>query len=139
MVELLTQNWISLIFGLISAGAIAYAKYISNKFKHFKKLENDNEQEVLDDRMKELMQPLQDELDIDYQRFEAIKQYFRYIIIEESERLLQKGYMTTNEYQKLSETFKAYHGIGGNSQAEEYYHKAMNLMIKEENEKKGEG
>lgn len=137
MMELLTQHWISLVFGLISAGALAYAKYISNKFKHFKKLETDNEQEILDDRMKKLIQPLQEKLDVDYQRFESIKQYFRYIIIQESERLLQKGSMTTDEYQKLSETFKAYHGIGGNSQAKEYYHKAMNLKIAED-AKKGE-
>lgn len=137
MMELLTQHWISLVFGLISAGALAYAKYISNEFKRFKKLETDNKQDELDDRMKKLMEPLQAKLDVDYQRFEAIKQYFRYIIIEESERLLQKGYMTTDEYQKLSETFKAYHGIGGNSQAEEYYHKAMNLKIAEST-KKGE-
>ena len=34
--------------------------------------------------------------------------------------------------------FKAYHGIGGNSQAEEFYHKAISLQIKDENEKKGE-
>lgn len=137
MVELLTQHWISLVFGLISAGAIAYAKYISNKFKHFKELESENKQDELDDRMKKLMEPLQTKLEVDYQRFEAIKQYFRYIIIQDCERLLQKGFMTTDEYQKLSETFKAYHGIGGNSQAEEYYHKAMNLTVRQD-EKKGE-
>lgn len=138
MVELLTQNWISLVFGLISAGAIAYARHINNKFKHFKKLETKNEEDELNDKIKNLIEPVQQELKLDDQRFDAIKQYFRYMIIEESERLLQKGFMTTNEYQKLSEMFKAYHGIGGNSQAEEFYHKAISLQIKDENEKKGE-
>lgn len=138
MMELLTEHWVSLIFGLISAGALAYTKYISSEFKNYKKLKTDNEQEELDDRIKIMLKPLQDKLDIDYQRFESIKQYLRYIIIEECERLLQKGYMTTDEYQRLSETFKAYHGIGGNSQAEEYYHKAITLSIKDDDKKKGE-
>lgn len=138
MMELLTEHWVSLIFGLISAGALGYAKYISSEFKNYKKLKTDNEQDELDERIKEIIKPLQEKLEVDSKRFESIKQYFRYVIIEESERLLQKGHMTMDEYQRLSETFKAYHGIGGNSQAEEYYHKAINLMIQDDDKKKGE-
>lgn len=137
MIELFTEHWVSLVFGLISAGALAYAKYISSEFKHYKKLKTDNEQDELDKRIKELIQPIQDKLEVDFHRFESIKQYFKYIIIEDCENLLQKGYMTTDEYQRLSETFKAYHGIGGNSQAEDYYHKAINLTIRDD-KKKGE-
>lgn len=139
MLELLTEHWVSLVFGLISAGALAYAKHISSEFKNYKKLKDDNEQDELDERIQAQIKPLQNKLDIDFQRFESIKLYFKYIIIEECERLLVKGSMTASEYQKLSETFKAYHGIGGNSQAEEYYHKVINLPLKEdEKQKKGE-
>ena len=138
MMELLTQHWISLIFGLISAGALAYARYVSSQFKKYKKLQAEDEQEKLEKKIKEFTTPLQEKLNADYQRFEHIKYYFRYIIIEECERLLEKEYMTAEEYQKLSETFKAYHGIGGNSQAEEYYHKAIALPVRYEKQKKGE-
>lgn len=137
MMELLTNHWISLIFGFISAGALAYARYISSEFKKYKQLEVEDEQEKLDKKIQEFIKPLQDKLDVDFQRFEHIKYYFRYLIIEECERLLEKEYMTAEEYQRLSETFKAYHGIGGNSQAEEYYHKAISLPVRYD-KKKGE-
>lgn len=138
MMQVLINHWITLIFGLLSAGALAYARYISTQFKKYKELEQEEENEKLDKRIKSFTDPLQDKLNVDFQRFEHIKYYFRYIIIEECERLLEKEYMTADEYQRLSETFKAYHGIGGNSQAEEYYHKAIALPVRYDNKKKGD-
>ena len=136
--ELLTEHWVSLIFGLISAGALAYAKYVSSEFKNYKKLKAEDEQDKLEEQVQEIVKPLQDKLDECIKHFEFIQQYFRYIIIEDCERLLQKGHMTMDEYQRLNETFKAYHGIGGNGQTTEYYHKAINLNIQKDNEEKGE-
>lgn len=143
MAELLTEHWLTLVFGLLSAGALAYAKYIANKFKKYKELEQEDEQDKLNILIEEKLKPIQNRLEDDLNRFNSIKDYYRYLIVEECTRLLNKGSMTAQEYQKLSEIFKAYHGIGGNSQAEDFYHRASKLPVKNEdeveNENKGEG
>ena len=44
---------------------------------------------------------------------------------------LHQGYMTSDQYEQLSEFFKVYSGLGGNGQAKAYYDKAMQLPVKD--------
>ena len=47
-------------------------------------------------------------------------------------KLTKKGYMTSNEYEQLTEFYKVYHGLGGNGQAKTYYDKTIKLPIQHE-------
>ncbi len=49
---------------------------------------------------------------------EAIKEYYKYSLINKCNVYLRKGYMTTFEYEDLSEFFKTYSSMGGNGQGE---------------------
>ena len=42
---------------------------------------------------------------------------------------LKQGYMTTEQFNQLSEFYKVYHGLNGNGQAQEYYERAIKLPI----------
>lgn len=44
---------------------------------------------------------------------------------------LKQGYMTTDQFNQLSEFYKIYHGLNGNGQAQEYYERAIKLPIKD--------
>ena len=52
---------------------------------------------------------------------------YRYRLIALCKEFINKGYITTDEYEQLSEFYKVYHDLGGNGQAEEYYRRAMSL------------
>ena len=45
---------------------------------------------------------------------------------------LKQGYMTTDQFNQLSEFYKVYHGLNGNGQAQEYYERAIKLPIKDD-------
>lgn len=133
----LAEHWVDLIFGLISAGLLGYFRYLTKKFKQYEALiaEKDNEKtkEMID---KELA-PIQQELEEEEKKLDAVKEYFKSQIIEQCEIFLEKGYMTPKDYNSLTENWKIYHGgLHGNSQGEDYYRKAIELPI-HENEKEG--
>lgn len=52
---------------------------------------------------------------------------YRYRLIALCKEFINQGYITTDQYEQLSEFYKVYHDLGGNGQAEEYYHRAMSL------------
>lgn len=115
MLTFFTEHIITLIFGLISAGAIAYCKHLSKKFKEYKKLVEEEEAEKVKDLVKETIKPLLEELELDRKKFEAIKDSYRFRLISLCEIYLERGYLSSKEYSSLSEMWKVYHGLGGNS------------------------
>lgn len=127
------ENWIKLLFGLLSTGIVAYLTYLHKKFKEYKNLmeEKDDEaiSEMVEEKIEEQMKPVQEELKQTQEKFEVIKDSYRYRLIALCEIYLDRGYLTPREYHQLSEMWKVYHGLGGNSQAEDYYHKVEKLPV----------
>lgn len=126
------ENWVKLLFGLLSAGIIAYLSFLLRKYKTFKKLEDDETKEKLNEFVESKLVPLQEELEKTQEKFEVIKESYRYRLLALCELYLKRDYITYSEYHQLSEMWKVYHGLGGNSQAEDLYYKVEKLPVKED-------
>lgn len=134
--EFWAENWIKLVFGLISTGIITYLGFLLKKFKNYKSLMEEKDEEAINEmvekKIAEIIKPIQKELEIADNKFEVILESYRYRLLTLCEIYLDRGYLTPKEYHQLSEMWKVYHGLGGNSQASNYYHKVENLPVREQ-------
>ena len=142
MVEFLSKYGLELVMSLITAGALAFCKYMHNQIKNYKKLLEEKDHDELDDEIDKKLEPI-------VQEIEELRKYIREVDVNENSRInliiasyrfrlvqlcqiyLRQGYMTSDQYEQLSEFFKVYSGLGGNGQAKAYYDKAMQLPIKD--------
>ena len=62
-------------------------------------------------------------------------QFFKYQLINACKMYIRQGYMTQFQFDKLSELHKIYSSLGGNSQGDLYYTKAISLPIVQDEDK----
>ena len=142
MVEFLSKYGIELVMSLITAGALAFCKYMHSQMKNYKKLLEEKDHDELNDEIDKKLEPI-------VQEIEELRKYIREVDVNENNRInliiasyrfrlvqlcqiyLRQGYMTSDQYEQLSEFFKVYSGLGGNGQAKAYYDKAMQLPVKD--------
>lgn len=127
----IAEHWVSLIFGLISTGAVAYCRFLYKKFKQYEQIQEEQDKEKIEAMIEEKVQPLKKMHDETMHNFIAIRDSYRYRLVELCKIYLERGSITAKEYDQLSEMWKVYHELGGNSQAEDYYYKVENLPIKD--------
>lgn len=127
----IAEHWVSLIFGLISTGAVAYCRFFYKKFKEFERIEEEKSKEQIEAMIEERIQPLKDMHAETMHNFIAIRDSYKYRLIELCKIYLERGHITAKEYDQLSEMWKVYHELGGNSQAEDYYYKVEDLPVKD--------
>ena len=141
MVEFLSKYGIELVMSLITAGALAFCKYMHSQMKNYKKLLEEKDHDELDNEIDKKLEPI-------VQEIEELRKYIREVDVNENNRInliiasyrfrlvqlcqiyLRQGYITSDQYEQLSEFFKVYSGLGGNGQAKAYYDKAMQLPVK---------
>ena len=142
MVEFLSKYGIELVMSLITAGALAFCKYMHSQMKNYKKLLEEKDHDELNNEIDKKLEPI-------VQEIEELRKYIREVDVNENNRInliiasyrfrlvqlcqiyLHQGYMTNGQYEQLSEFFKVYSGLGGNGQAKAYYDKAMQLPVKD--------
>ena len=131
----IAEHWVSLIFGLISAGALAYCRLFYTKLQEVEAYKEEQAKEETEAMIEEKVAPIKDLYEEAMHKIVVIRDSYKYRLIELCKNCLEKGYISTQEYSQLSEMWKLYHdGLGGNGQAEDYYHKATKLPIKEKKE-----
>lgn len=127
----IAEHWVSLIFGLISTGAVAYCRFFYKKIKEFERMEEEKNKEQIEAMIEERVQPLREMHVETMHNFIAIRDSYKYRLIELCKIYLERGSITAKEYSQLSEMWKVYHELGGNSQAEDYYYKVEDLPVKD--------
>lgn len=139
----IVEHTVEIIFGLISAGALAFCRYLYKQLKAYKQLLNDKKYEDLDDRIDEKLKPILDDIEEirgyirkteskENRDLELIIASYRFRLVQLCKLYMKKGYMTQDEYDQLTEFFKLYSSLGGNGQAREYYEKTVKLEIRAE-------
>lgn len=130
------ENWVKLLFGLLSTGIITYLGFLLKRFKNYKSvIEAQDEEainEMLEKKIEESIKPMQEELKATEEKFEIILESYRYRLLALCEVYLDRGYLSSQEYHQLTEMWKAYNGLGGNGQASDFYHKVESLPIREQ-------
>lgn len=140
MLEFITTHLLEIIFGLISAGALAFCKYLYSKMKNYKKLIEEKENSTLDDTIENHIEPIRQEIEelrkyvlesntLTNKHMDLILASYRFRLTQLCKAYIQQGFMTNTEYEQLVEFYKVYAGLGGNGQAKTYYDRAVQLPV----------
>lgn len=140
MLEFITTHLLEIIFGLISAGALAFCKCLYGKMKTYKKLVEEKENNTLDTTIEIHIEPIRQEIEelrkyvlesntIVNKHMNLILTSYRFRLTQLCKAYIQQGFMTNTEYEQLVEFYKVYAGLGGNGQAKTYYERAVQLPV----------
>ena len=148
--EALLAEWgTEILFGLISAAVMGYAKWHGDKLKKEKLQAEENAKIVAEQQLdKKINSHIEVELEHIYQELEDLRKYcrenenlekshmalivasYRFRLIQLCKGFLNQGFITTAQMEQLAEFYKLYTGLGGNGQAKVYFDKAMQLPLK---------
>lgn len=142
MSTFIAQHFIEIFFGLISAGLLAFCRYIYTQMKMYQKLAEEKKDEQLEELIEEHIAPIKEDLNnlrsfvleekkSSEKYIEIILASYRFRLIQLCQSFLKQGYMTSGQYEQLVEFFKVYAGLGGNGQAKEYYERTLKLPLKD--------
>ena len=142
MGAILAEWGLEILFGLISAFILGYAKYKGDKLKK----ERDEARQLIEEKKKQEMErsievklePIYEELeelrryiretkDIEKSHMNLIVASYRFRLIQLCKGFLNQGYMTMDQRTQLDEFYTLYTGLGGNGQAKIYYEQCINL------------
>jgi uncharacterized membrane protein len=129
MGALLAEWGLEILFGLISAIVLGYAKYKGNKLKK----ERDEARQLIEEKKKkEMEQSIETKLEPIYEELEELRRYiretkdiekshmnliiasYRFRLIQLCKGFLNQGYMTMDQRTQLDEFYTLYTGLGGN-------------------------
>lgn len=143
MFAFITEHIVEILFGLISAGALAFCRYLYKQLMAYKKMlqekENNDIVELIDEKLKPIVEDIE-ELRTYIRKIEnkerqdltLIIASYRFRLVQLCKIYIKQGYVTQDQYDQLTEFYKLYHSLGGNGQAKEYYEKTMKLEIRSE-------
>lgn len=142
MSAFIAQHFIEIFFGLISAGLLAFCRYIYTQMKMYQKLAEEKKDEQLEELIEDHIAPIKEDLNnlrsfvleekkSSEKYIEIILASYRFRLIQLCQSFLKQGYMTSGQYEQLIEFFKVYAGLGGNGQAKEYYERTLKLPLKD--------
>ena len=142
MGAILAEWGLEILFGLISAIILGYAKYKGDKLKK----ERDEAKQLVEEKKKqEMEQSIEVKLEPIYEELEELRRYiretkdiekshmnlivasYRFRLIQLCKGFLNQGYMTMDQRTQLDEFYTLYTGLGGNGQAKIYYEQCINL------------
>lgn len=143
MFAFITEYIVEILFGLISAGALAFCRYLYKQLMAYKKMlqekENNDIVELIDEKLKPIVEDIEELRtyirkieDKERQDLTLIIASYRFRLVQLCKIYIKQGYMTQDQYDQLTEFYKLYHSLGGNGQAKEYYEKTMELEIRSE-------
>ena len=141
MLTFVTEHLVEIFFGLVSAGALAFCKYLHSQLKNYKKLLEEKEDTELEKTIDSRIEPIQEEIEelrkyvmetknIEKTHMELIISSYKFRLVQLCKEYIKQGYMTQEQYDQLSEFYRVYSGLGGNGQAKEYYELALELPIR---------
>ena len=148
--EALLAEWgTEILFGLISAAVIGYAKWKNSQLMKAKDEAEKNAATLAEQRLDEKINShIEVELEPVFQELEDLRKYcrdnenlekshmalivasYRFRLVQLCKGFLNQGFITTAQMEQLTEFYKLYKGLGGNGQAEIYYNKAIALPLK---------
>ena len=143
--ETLLQIILPVLSGVLLAIMTGLMTYFKSQAKQYKQLLSKQKEQNIRNTIQEELEPIIEEIHRLQERIEgcenlecnhvnAIMGSYKFRLIYLCKAYIRQGHITPDQYEQLSEFYKVYHALGGNGQAEEYYHKTSNLPIKEEEE-----
>jgi hypothetical protein len=114
-----------IFFGLVSAGALAFCKYLHKKMKEYQIIieerEQDETEQIVDAHLEPVINDIEElrryimNIDTEENRkMGLIISSYRFRLIQLCKIYLRQQYMTQDQYDQLTEFYKLYTGLGGN-------------------------
>ena len=143
MEAFIADHLIEIFFGLVSAGALAFCKYMHRQMKNYRRLLEEQEDQQLEHTIESRLEPIMLEIEelrkyirdvgqVEKTHMDLIVSSYRFRLVQLCKEFIRQGYMTQNQYDQLTEIYKLYTSLGGNGQAKEYYETTMKLPVHEE-------
>ena len=143
MAQFFAQHWATILLSLVTTGALAFCRYLGKQMKNYKKLLDEKDSEQIEDLIDSKLEPIVADIeelrtyiretqDIEKSHMKLIIASYRYRLMQLCKLYLKQGYMTSDQFDQLTEFYKLYTGLGGNGQAKEYFEKACELPIRDE-------
>jgi hypothetical protein len=135
----LTGNIINLLFGLLSAGLLAFSRNIYKKMKTYEKILEDQHdvrvEATIDKKLEKVYEKI-DELRCYIEEVEGKEEALHtqtiaswgYRISQLCSLYLEQGYMTKGQYIQLVEMYNMYSQIGGNGKIKEIFIKTTESL-----------
>lgn len=150
IMEALLAEWgTEILFGLVSAAVMSWAKWNGDKLRKEKLQAEENARIITEQKLDEKIGThIEVELEPILQELEDLRQYcrdnenlekshmnlivasYRFRLIQLCKGFLRQEYITEGQMEQLMEFYKLYTGLGGNGSAEIYYNKAIVLPLK---------
>lgn len=149
MGTLLAEWGLEILFALISAAVVGWAKWNANKLKKelqtAKELTEEKKKHDIDTSIEVSLEPIYEELEdlrkyiretenIEKTHMSLIIASYRFRLIQLCKGFLKQGYITTAQIEQLTEFYKLYTGLGGNGQGKVFYDMALQLPRNDEEE-----
>lgn len=124
MFAFITEHIVEILFGLISAGALAFCRYLYKQLMAYKKMlqekENNDIVELIDEKLKPIVEDIEELRtyirkieDKERQDLTLIIASYRFRLVQLCKIYIKQGYMTQDQYDQLTEFYKLYHSLGG--------------------------
>lgn len=149
MGTLLAEWGLEILFALISAAVVGWAKWNANKLKKelqtAKELTEEKKKHDIDTSIEVSLEPIYEELEdlrkyiretenIEKTHMSLIIASYRFRLIQLCKGFLKQGYITTAQIEQLTEFYRLYTGLGGNGQGKVFYDMALQLPRNNEEE-----
>ena len=128
----LNHYFLTVVFGLISAGLLAFCKHLGSQIKTYQSLLEKREVTVLEQTIDEKLKPIQAEIKKLEKYIEEVEgkeaghitkivAAWGFRITQLCEIYFEQGYMTHPQYIQLVEMFNLYSQLGGNGKIKEMF------------------
>lgn len=87
-----------------------------------------HEEELIHQQMYQDLEKIQDGNE---KNFKLILNSYKFRLIQLCKTHLHDGFISSTDFEQLTEMYKLYTGMGGNGQAKEYYDKVMDLEVRD--------
>ena len=147
MVPFLVEWGLEIFVSVITALILGYFTYQATQYRQKKQQYQElvREQElkkaeiIIDTKLEPIYQELEElrtyvreTQNIEKTHMALIVASYRFRLIQLCKQYIHQEYMTTAQYEQLTEFYKLYVGLGGNGQAQSYYERAIALPIHDE-------
>lgn len=142
VVQFFAENWPVFLVSAITAFVGFFLKDFYLKIKNIPNKKKENLLKVVDTEIEEKIKPVEASIEelrryvfkneeLGQHQLALIVSSYKFRLSELCRLYISRGYITSGEFQQLQAFYEVYHGLGGNGQAEELYHKAIDLEVKD--------
>jgi hypothetical protein len=140
--DYLIEIIIAVVISMIITALGAVIAFLGKRNKEYKTLLQNRETESVRSLIHQEIQPLEEELgrltkaladarQEEEEHIAIIQGSYKFRLIHLCKTYIRQGYITSDQFESLSEFYRVYTGLGGNGQAAEFYDRVMELPLHE--------